>query len=198
MIFNSTRFSFSLLLNLIVFIFVSSCNVNDSNNVKQLYQKYNGTWRPVRSVTDHPVDLDLDGDASIFMFDEISDWDTTTLTIRIIEDPIGDGDYPHLLDVPYPVQSFPPESEFGESGFFINYPIKRWGWGFTLNQTKDSLLIEHYLKRLDKEEFPYPKYARFINNGLIFELVIEKRLLTADGWQEVEITTRYARITINT
>lgn len=174
--------------------FFSGCDVNDTDNFQQLYQDFNGTWQPVHSISDHPIDADLDGETSRFLLEEIPNWDIAFLSLQILEDSDGD-EYPHLLTLPYPDQHLPSESSLGDPDFYINYSSGLAGRSFKVTRTARQLSFQlQPISNYRESNPPHYKSIKSKNNHLILEVVMEIRLLTAEGWQTIEITTRYARI----
>ncbi|MCW9708046.1 hypothetical protein [Fodinibius salsisoli] len=188
------KYRLKILPMLVGFLFLNGCHVSNSGNYQQLHQEFNGTWQPVHSITDQSIDADLDGESSRFLLEEITNWDVAFLSLQILKDSDGN-EYPHLFNLPYPDQYFPPESNLGDQGFYINYNTGLAPRRFKITRSEGQLSIQLQPKSgYQDDDLPHYKSIAIKSDHLILEVVMEIELLTADGWQMVEFTTRYARI----
>lgn len=190
------------LLILAAIITVSACNVNDSNsdpnNDEQLYNKFNGTWKPVHSISDQPIDANLDGQVSRSMLEELTNFKNGSLTIHINTHYSADTEYRYLFSLPYPVQEFPVDYKDGEPEY-INYLLQPKGRLFKFSPDEQSITLQpDSASQINKKKYPFPESVEITDDNLMIKVTTEQRLYTADGWQTVEITTSYARISEST
>jgi hypothetical protein len=182
-----TGFSFILLITLI-----AACSepedIQSDSTFDEIYQQFYGKYEIVSSISERPVDLDSDGEASIDLIDEMPNIDNSHLVIFIKDNGINDENV--LLFIHgWHEQVFSRSSSPDKANEIPSYVLKVVSSRFILNDHKDILFLQD-----DPNEFPLPEEVSVNDEGQI-QTVISRKLFTPDGWQTVKITSTYSRYT---
>ncbi|WKN43769.1 hypothetical protein [Tunicatimonas pelagia] len=186
---------------LAIILVVVSCreteNASSDTTFEQVYQQFHGKYEIIHSTSDQEVDINRDGVESTDLLQEIPNLESARLELRIVEKSlIGSGSI-YLFVQSWPEQHVPDRIAEDPSAL-IHYPMQGVVRTFILNESKNVLQVEEDEDTAtDLEKFPLHESVTVNDEGQI-QVIVQKRILTTEGWQNLRITTLYTRYTMST
>lgn len=184
-----------LYLYLISLIFlVAACDkttVKPNEDVKVLTERFHGKYKPISSISNEAIDVNLDGTASTNMLDEITDLEENNLEVLI------DTKGPFLLVQSWPEQYFTSHVEpvSYNPSLVVNYVHQVTARPFSFDEDIRRIEVNPDVPPIvDSNHFTFPKAVTVEADNRI-QVVSLRRLYTRWGWKKVEITTLYQRFT---
>lgn len=180
---NSMRSIFYLLIYISTII-ISCRRDNAAADTQKVRDRLNGKYKAVSAVSDEPMDVNVDGTASMDILEEMEDLKECELDIRIVEKD------KFLFSQLWPEQYVSPNPPP-----VINYACQGVGRWFSIAADNTTLLLKpDDLPPIDPYHKTFPQSVRITGTDSI-EVILNKTLYTANGTQTVNITTLYVRYT---
>ncbi|MCZ4694600.1 hypothetical protein [Ancylomarina euxinus] len=177
-------------------IFLISCNKKESKeNLEQLYQKFNGNYELISSISKHAVDLNMDGRASTDLLSENPMLSESRLGIRILEN-----DY-HYFEEMWPMVSsqvrrdevYDPNKVY--STYALSYDSYYNMSTCLFNNDYTSIQLLRDVQK-DSVNTLISIESIIIEANEVIKVTAVRKLYTIEGWHTCQIESRYKRYTI--
>lgn len=187
---------FLLILSALLLVW-TSCHEDDEEQAhEELQERFHGKYEIIQAISDIPVDLNMDGLASSYLFDENHEIRKSEIELRITNDL-------NLFTEYWPIEYLSNTGpQFDSSRYDPNYSISyaHYALGDSFLFNEDLTAIELVNKNpvisngVVDTRFAYPTEVKIESDNTITVTTLRK-LYTSEGYLSVKIMARYRRYT---
>ncbi len=189
-----------LSLSLLLILFVGcrhSDNVAPNKATEALYQRFHGRYKIVSSTADEAVDLNMDGQSSTDLKNELVNLPNSELELRIKNSGSSYLFYEFWQEPCFGNPSGGDLPPVYNPSLIINYCNQGVGRTFDFSADLKSIYLGPESPTTDTMRYTRPSSV-VIKDGDMIEIIKIKRFYTFSGWKYVRVVTLYKRYTMIT